>query len=121
MRASDLGPTIGIALEAFNGEGGPPRNQRRFGTVLCFVKAGEGDTKAALARMSQSLTRMKDDNKQVTDENRRLQQENASLKTRLDRLEQQQSEVKQQQNQIELLKKLVCLDHPGADMCKRKD
>jgi hypothetical protein len=112
MRASDLGPTIGIALEAFNGEGVPSRNQQRFGTVLCFVKAGEGDTKAALARLSQSLMRMKDDNKQVTDENRRLQQENASLKTRLDRLEQQQSEVKQQQNQIELLKKLVCLTIP---------
>jgi hypothetical protein len=34
---------------------------------------------------------------------------------------QQQEEIKQQHRQIESLKQLVCLDHPRANICKRKD
>ena len=36
-------------------------------------------------------------------------------------VQQQQEQIKEQQNEIENLKKLVCLDHPGAKLCKRKD
>ena len=36
-------------------------------------------------------------------------------------IQQQQEQIKQQQDQINSLKQLVCLDHPGAEMCKRKD
>jgi len=121
MRAGDFGPTIGIALEAFSEEKTQARNKQRMGTVLCFVKAGEGNTKAALERINQTLMRTNNDSKRVTDENRRLQQENASLKVRLDRLEQQQSGSKQQKNQIEILKKLVCRDHRKEEICRRSN
>jgi hypothetical protein len=105
MRASEPGPTIGIALEAFNPETREARAKPQTGTVLCFIKAGQADISATLTRMNQ--------------DNKRLQQQNAALKTRLDRLEQEQSKVKSQQTKIDLLKKLVCLDHPGEHMCKR--
>ena len=74
-------------LEGFDGETEQALEPGQVGTVLCFVKAGEANTSAALVR---------------------LQQQDALLKTRL----------KQQQNQIDGLKKLVCLDHPNAEVCK---
>jgi hypothetical protein len=33
-------------------------------------------------------------------------------------IQEQQAQIKQQQNQIESLKRLICLDHPQAEICK---
>ena len=41
-----------------------------------------------------------------------------AIKQQQQQIEQQQDRLKQQQSQIEGLKKLVCLDHPNADVCK---
>jgi hypothetical protein len=44
-----------------------------------------------------------------------LKQENGALKQRV---EEQQTQLRAQQKQVDSLKKLVCLDHPEAEMCK---
>jgi hypothetical protein len=47
-----------------------------------------------------------------------LKAENDSLKQRLDEMSREREEIKQQQTQIESLKKIICLAHPNADICK---
>jgi len=34
-------------------------------------------------------------------------------------VKEQQSQISEQQKQIESLRKLICADHPGADVCKQ--
>ena len=41
-----------------------------------------------------------------------------AIKQQQAQIEQQQTQIKQQQQQIESLKKIVCLDHPNAEICK---
>jgi hypothetical protein len=60
MRASEPGAVVGIALEAFDGRA------KKSGTVLCFLKVGEGNSAKLVAR---------------------LERENAELRERLARLE----------------------------------
>jgi len=49
------------------------------------------------------------------------QEQQAQIDEQRKHINRQQSQIKEQQSEIEALKKLVCLDHPGADICKRKD
>ena len=41
-----------------------------------------------------------------------------AFKEQQSQIEQQRDQIKKQQNQIDALRKLVCLDHPNADVCK---
>jgi hypothetical protein len=41
-----------------------------------------------------------------------------SFKEQQAQITKQQEQISQQQNQIQLLKKLVCADHPNAEGCK---
>ena len=43
-----------------------------------------------------------------------------AFKEQQKQIEQQQIQIEQQQIQIESLKKLICLDHPNADICQKK-
>ena len=66
MKSTSPGAVIGVALEAFDGRHGA---SAETGTVLCFVKAGQGGVA------------------QLAAENRRLRDENAAIKARLERIE----------------------------------
>ena len=41
-----------------------------------------------------------------------------AFKEQQSQIEQQRDQIRKQQNQIDALRKLVCLDHPNADVCK---
>ena len=41
-----------------------------------------------------------------------------AFKEQQSQIEQQRDQIKKQQNQIDALRKLVCLNHPNADVCK---
>jgi len=47
-----------------------------------------------------------------------VKEQQAQIEQQQNQLKQQQDGLKQQQSQIESLKKLVCLDHPQAEVCK---
>jgi type III secretory pathway lipoprotein EscJ len=47
-----------------------------------------------------------------------LKTENEMLTQKLQKVEQQQVQIKQQQVVIEGLKKIVCTDHPQAELCR---
>jgi hypothetical protein len=80
MRASEPGPTIGIALEAFNPETKEAGAKPQTGTVLCFIKAGEADIRSTLARMNQDNKRLQ---QQQQDQIAALRTANTVLNARL--------------------------------------
>ena len=47
-----------------------------------------------------------------------IKEQQAQIKEQQTRVAKQQSQIQQQQRQLENLKKLVCLDHPNAVVCK---
>jgi hypothetical protein len=42
-----------------------------------------------------------------------------AFKEQQTQIEQQEEQITKQQTQIDQLKKLVCADHPGAEICKQ--
>lgn len=71
MRATESGPSVGIALESFEA------STAAQGTVLCLVKVGEANLGASLARLGA--------------DNAHLRDENTAMRARLGRLERQVS------------------------------
>jgi hypothetical protein len=47
-----------------------------------------------------------------------IKEQQVNIERQQSEIQQQRTRLKQQQNQIELMKKLICLDHPNADVCK---
>jgi hypothetical protein len=64
VRATEPGPVVGIALEAFAGKGG---------TVLCFVKVGEGGSAERVAQLEQENEQLRERNREIEDRLSRLE------------------------------------------------
>jgi len=54
----------------------------------------------------------------VKEQQAQIAQQQAQIKTQQTSIQQQQQQMKQQQIQIDRLKKMVCLDHPNAELCR---
>jgi hypothetical protein len=65
MRATQPGPAVGIALDAYNGS----ENGNEIGKVLCFVKVGDVNTATVLQQLNADTTRLE---KMLTDRDARI-------------------------------------------------
>jgi hypothetical protein len=54
----------------------------------------------------------------VKEQQTQIAQQQTQIKTQQTSIQQQQEQMKQQQTQIDSLKKMVCLDHPNAELCR---
>jgi len=59
--------------------------------------------------------------KGVQEQQAQIQEQEKEIVLQRNQIEREDIQMKQQQTEIEALKKLVCLDYPGADVCKQKD
>ena len=69
-------------------------------------------------QLEQYRTQLAQQQSQIRQQQILVTQQQTQIKQQETEIRQQQQQIKRQQSQIEALKKLVCLDHPKAEICQ---